>query len=95
MRSGAATSSRQHTEACMEAGLDISGTNAEVMIGPVGVPDRPGRTPSSVADQIWLARWLLYRTAEDYRHLGDHLMPKPVSRVTGTVPGMHTNFSTK
>ena len=49
----------------IEAGLGISGTNAEVMpgqwefqIGPVGAPD--------IGDQIWVARWLLYRIAEDW-----------------------------
>ncbi len=57
--------SEEHATACMEAGLEISGTNAEVMpgqwefqIGPVGSP--------AIGDQIWVARWLLYRIAEDY-----------------------------
>ena len=47
------------------AGLTLSGINAEVMpgqwefqIGPCG--------PLEVSDQIWLARWLLYRIGEDY-----------------------------
>ena len=60
--------SEDHATACMEAGLNISGTNAEVMpgqwefqIGPVGAPD--------IGDQIWIARWLLYRIAEDYNIL--------------------------
>jgi glutamine synthetase len=50
--------SEEHATACMEAGLEISGTNAEVMpgqwefqIGPVGAP--------AIVDQIWVARWLL------------------------------------
>ena len=54
-----------HASACMEAGLEIAGTNAEVMpgqwefqIGPIG--------PVEVADHLWMARWLLHRVAEDF-----------------------------
>ena len=54
-----------HTEACLQAGLHLSGINAEVMpgqwefqIGPVA--------PPQVADELWVARWLLYRIAEDF-----------------------------
>ena len=81
-----------HADACIRAGLAIEGTNAEVMpaqwefqIGPVGAPD--------VADQLWLARWLLYRIGEEFG-VSATLYPKPV-KGDWNGAGAHTNVSTK
>ena len=81
----------KHMVACVDAGLNISGTNAEVapyqweyQIGP--------STGIEAGDQLWIARYLLEKIAEEEGYYID-LTPKPFKQINGS--GCHANFSTK
>jgi len=81
-----------HYKACLYAGINISGTNAEVLpgqwefqVGPcVGI---------NMGDELWMSRFFLARIAEEFG-IKVTLHPKPIQGPWNG-SGLHSNFSTK
>ena len=82
----------KHYEYCLQAGLKISGINAEVapsqwefQIGPC--------SDISAGDELWVARYILHKLSEEFG-VCISFKPKPLpSPWNGS--GLHTNFSTE
>jgi glutamine synthetase len=79
----------RHTEACMNANIGITGTNAEVALGQweyqvLGAGIRAG-------DDLWMSRYILQRIAE-MKGVSIDFRPKP-QKGDWNGSGMHTNFS--
>ena len=81
----------EHLEACIYAGLQISGINAEVAPGQWEFQVGPCEGIEA-GDQLWMARYILERLGEKYGYGVDY-RPKLLKEINGS--GCHCNFSTE
>ncbi len=82
----------EHLDTCLEAGLELTGVNAEVMIGQWEFQVL-GKGAQTAADDLVLSRYLLHRVTESYG-VTVEFHPKPI-KGDWNGSGMHTNFSNR
>ncbi len=81
----------KHMDACIDAGLNIEGVNAEVAIGQWEYQIF-AKGAKAAGDQIWVARYLLERICEEYGVYVEYHC-KPLGDGDWNGSGMHANFS--
>lgn len=80
----------QHMENCIMAGIDVTGTNAEVMLGQWEYQVL-GKGKLKSGDDLWVSRYILNQMSENYGFNIEY-HPKPViGDWNGS--GLHCNFS--
>ena len=81
----------EHLDACLEAGINVEGINAEVATGQWEFQIF-SKGAKQAGDQIWVARYLLERIGEKYE-VAINWHPKPLGALDWNGSGMHANFS--
>jgi glutamine synthetase len=82
----------EHFDACLDAGIELTGINAEVLLGQWEFQCF-GKGAKRSADDLWLSRYLLHRITEPYG-IDVEFHPKPI-KGDWNGSGMHANFSNK
>jgi glutamine synthetase len=80
----------EHLEICLNTGLQITGTNAEVLLGQWEYQIF-NTTSKSAADDLWISRYILQRLSEKWGYRIE-FHPKPVMG-DWNGSGLHCNFS--
>ena len=81
----------EHLDACLDAGLNVEGINAEVATGQWEFQIF-SKGAKEAGDQIWIARYLLERIGEKYG-VSVNWHCKPLGTLDWNGSGMHANFS--
>jgi glutamine synthetase len=81
-----------HMERCIKAGIDITGTNAEVLLGQWEFQVF-SKGKLKAGDDLWMARYILLQMSEEYGFKIE-FHPKPVQG-DWNGSGLHCNFSNK
>jgi glutamine synthetase len=81
---------QKHMEHCIDAGIDITGTNAEVLLGQWEYQVF-SKGKLKAGDDLWISRYILQQMSEDYGFTIE-FHPKPVSG-DWNGSGLHCNFS--
>ena len=81
----------EHLEFCLDLGIDITGTNAEVALGQWEFQVfSKGKLKS--CDDLWMSRYILDKISEKYGYFIEY-HPKPLGNTDWNGSGLHTNFS--
>jgi glutamine synthetase len=81
----------EHLDACLDAGINVEGINAEVASGQWEFQIF-SKGAKEAGDQIWIARYLLERIGEKYG-VSVNWHCKPLGSLDWNGSGMHANFS--
>ncbi len=81
----------EHLDACLEAGLNVEGINAEVAAGQWEFQIF-SKGAKAAGDQMWVGRYLLERIGEKYG-VSINWHCKPLGALDWNGSGMHANFS--
>ena len=83
----------EHLDLCLDYGINVEGTNAEVAIGQWEYQIF-AKGKLRAGDDLWMSRYFLFKLAEKHGYQIE-LHPKPLVFGDWNGSGLHTNFSNK